>query len=61
MLKQMQDVGFNFSTFHLVGHSLGAHQLGRVGYYYNNLHGFQFERITGLDPAGKKTFFYRLN
>jgi pimeloyl-ACP methyl ester carboxylesterase len=50
--RQMQAVGFNLSTFHLVGHSLGAQVLGRVGHQFAKKHNFVFRRITGLDPAG---------
>ncbi|KAG5669286.1 hypothetical protein PVAND_017176 [Polypedilum vanderplanki] len=52
VLGQMQTAGFNLSTFHFVGHSLGAQILGRVGYQFINNYSFKFKRITGLDPAG---------
>jgi pimeloyl-ACP methyl ester carboxylesterase len=40
------------SSFHIIGHSLGAHIAGYAGERIPNL-----ARITGLDPAGKSFSF----
>lgn len=46
--------GLPIITFHLVGHSLGAHVTGYVGRYVQSLsnHRYTLPRISGLDPAG---------
>lgn len=40
--------GYNVETWHLIGHSMGAHIAGCIGTYTN----FSWLHITGLDPAG---------
>jgi len=37
---------------HLVGHSLGAHLMGKAGRCFHEIQGQKIGRITGLDPAG---------
>lgn len=39
------------SRMHCIGHSLGAHTCGYVGYTLSNRYGYKLGRITGLDPA----------
>ncbi|KAK4306042.1 hypothetical protein Pmani_022100 [Petrolisthes manimaculis] len=39
------------SSFHLIGHSLGAHLSGQAGVHLQNTYGLTLPRITGLDPA----------
>ncbi len=41
------------SSFHLIGHSLGAHVMGCAGYAIRRMTGMDVGRISGLDPAGK--------
>jgi len=43
-------------VLHLVGHSLGAHAMGKAGRVFNGQHGSLVMRITGLDPAGPRWF-----
>jgi len=43
----------DFDSFHLVGHSLGAHISGVVGEKVLYDKGLKVGHITGLDPAGK--------
>jgi len=42
------------NRIHLVGHSLGAHLMGKAGRVFDGQHGTQMTRITGLDPAGPR-------
>ncbi|XP_039963873.1 phospholipase A1 1 [Bactrocera tryoni] len=44
-------------NIHLVGHSLGAHIMGKAGRTFTKLTGKKIPRITGLDPA--KPCFYK--
>ncbi|XP_071535126.1 pancreatic lipase-related protein 2-like [Panulirus ornatus] len=39
------------SSFHLIGHSLGAHLSGHAGTYLRESYGLYLPRITALDPA----------
>ncbi|XP_076221091.1 pancreatic triacylglycerol lipase isoform X2 [Nomia melanderi] len=43
--------GINPAKIHCIGHSLGAHTCGYVGYFLRHTYGIQLGRITGLDPA----------
>ncbi|XP_071118170.1 inactive pancreatic lipase-related protein 1-like [Haliotis cracherodii] len=47
MIKTLHSAGAAYSSFHLIGHSLGSHISGYAG---EIVHGVG--RITGLDPAG---------
>ncbi|XP_023235946.1 pancreatic lipase-related protein 2-like [Centruroides sculpturatus] len=48
LIKRLQLVkGAKLETFHLIGHSFGAHACGYAGKRLSNV-----GRITGLDPAG---------
>jgi hypothetical protein len=49
----MEAQGFDLNNFHLIGHSLGAQLAGMIGDYFIKNYNFTFNRITGLDPAGK--------
>jgi len=42
------------SNFHLAGHSLGAHLVGKAGRVYKEITGQSIQRISGLDPAGPR-------
>uniref|UniRef100_A0A2C9L887 Lipase domain-containing protein n=1 Tax=Biomphalaria glabrata TaxID=6526 RepID=A0A2C9L887_BIOGL len=42
----------SYATFHLIGHSLGAHLLGYAGKEVFRLTNQKVGRISGLDPAG---------
>ena len=46
--------GVSGSNMHLVGHSLGAHLMGKAGRTYNEILGQHISRISGLDPAGPR-------
>nr|XP_022910033.1 pancreatic triacylglycerol lipase [Onthophagus taurus] len=41
-----------FDRVHCIGHSLGAHMCGYIGYQLKKDFGFTMGRITGMDPAG---------
>ncbi|XP_018026135.1 pancreatic lipase-related protein 2 [Hyalella azteca] len=43
--------GIPSHSFHLIGHSLGAHVCGIAGTYLKQRYGTTIQRITGLDPA----------
>ncbi|KAG5678930.1 hypothetical protein PVAND_008551 [Polypedilum vanderplanki] len=51
ILLQMKSAGFDLSTFHFIGHCVGANILGRVGYQFIKNNTFTLTRITGLDPS----------
>jgi len=44
----------SLGPIHLVGHSLGAHLVGKIGRTFKSVTGNLVERITGLDPAGPR-------
>ncbi|CAO1411079.1 unnamed protein product [Diamesa hyperborea] len=54
VLVEMQKVGFNLKTFHIVGHSLGGQLAGFIGrsVIENSKKELIIPRITALDPAG---------
>lgn len=60
-LLDMKENGFNLTSFHLVGHSLGSHLVGYIGrsFHKNSKKTLKISRVTGLDPAG--LFFYWFN
>lgn len=39
------------NNIHLIGHSLGAHIVGKAGRHFTKLTNMTLPRITGLDPA----------
>jgi len=47
LFRHLENLGADLSTFHLIGHSLGAHLLG----YVCKLLPGKIGRLTGLDPA----------
>lgn len=52
-IKQLHDTsGVTTDSFHLIGHSLGAHIVGAAGEGTQTLKLGKVKRITGLDPAG---------
>ncbi|XP_055535515.1 pancreatic triacylglycerol lipase-like [Wyeomyia smithii] len=47
-----QELGMkNLDKVHVLGHSLGSHVCGYVGYYLQRDFGLKLGRITGMDPA----------
>jgi len=42
----------DFGSFHLIGHSMGAHVMGIAGYLIRKDRGRRVGHITGLEPAG---------
>ena len=42
----------NKLNVHCIGHSLGSHICALAGQYTKSF-GFYFDRISGMDPAGK--------
>merc|ERR1712227_281878 len=44
----------NANQFHLVGHSLGSHVMGKAGRSFAASFGENVGRISGLDPAGPR-------
>ncbi|XP_076756831.1 pancreatic triacylglycerol lipase [Xylocopa sonorina] len=52
LIYQMIEIrGVNPLKIHCIGHSLGAHTCGYIGYTLRQRYGYNLERITGLDPA----------
>ncbi|XP_043250444.1 pancreatic triacylglycerol lipase-like [Colletes gigas] len=43
--------GIDSSKIHCIGHSLGAHTCGYIGYFMRRSYHHRLGRITGLDPA----------
>ncbi|XP_053979275.1 pancreatic triacylglycerol lipase-like isoform X1 [Hylaeus volcanicus] len=43
--------GMDAAKMHCIGHSLGAHTCGYIGYFMRHSYQHQLGRITGLDPA----------
>lgn len=54
LIQQLRNIPF--SSFHLVGWSLGAHVAGAAGYTVQTSTGQNVSRVTGLDPAGPGFF-----
>jgi len=50
----LSSLGVEGSELHLVGHSLGAHLMGKAARTFGGRTGMFVERITGLDPAGPR-------
>jgi len=53
-LGQLANEGLLDNRIHLVGHSLGAHLMGKAGRVFHGQYGLPIDRITGLDPAGPR-------
>ncbi len=52
-IKQLHDIkNVTTDSFHLIGHSLGAHVCGSAGEGTQTLKLGKVKRISGLDPAG---------
>ncbi|XP_043279653.1 pancreatic triacylglycerol lipase-like [Venturia canescens] len=52
MAAQLIEIGgVSTSRIHAIGHSLGAHTCGYIGYHLRIQYGYTLGRITGLDPA----------
>ena len=52
LAKLSEETRVEARDIHLLGHSLGAHLVGKAGRVYQALTGQPLARITGLDPAG---------
>ncbi|XP_057318077.1 pancreatic lipase-related protein 2-like [Microplitis mediator] len=50
-MQLIQEAGVSEHRIHAIGHSLGAHTCGYIGYYLRTQYGYKLGRITGLDPA----------
>ena len=46
--------GLPGAQFHLVGHSLGAHLVGKAGRIFRTFRSEPVGRVSGLDPAGPR-------
>eukprot|EP00111_Clytia_hemisphaerica_P006589 TCONS_00019093-protein len=53
IIRLHQEGMVSLDSLHLIGFSLGAHVMGRVGHLLKDQH-LHVSRITGLDPAGPK-------
>ncbi|KZC07876.1 Pancreatic lipase-related protein 2 [Dufourea novaeangliae] len=52
MASQLAKIaGVDPSLMHCIGHSLGAHTCGYIGYFMKHTYEVNLGRITGLDPA----------
>ncbi|XP_076160509.1 pancreatic lipase-related protein 2 [Ptiloglossa arizonensis] len=52
LLSQIINIGgIDPSKMHCIGHSLGAHTCGYIGYFLRGKYQHHLGRITGLDPA----------
>ena len=51
LAKLSEETRVKARDIHLLGHSLGAHLVGKAGRVYKALTGQPLARITGLDPA----------